>query len=74
MNFINTETQISPCIVSKVRFALNLKDNPPNQLKRKYCSIEYWKRSIDTVCQQKGINDHIRKQNAINKYHDLINN
>jgi hypothetical protein len=50
MNFINTETQLSPCIVSKVSFALNFKVIPPKQLKKKHCSLEYWLRTIDALC------------------------
>ena len=72
MNFKNTKTQISPCIVSKVRFALNMKNTSPNQLEIKKCSLEYWIRTIDSVCHLKGINDNDIKQKAIKKYNLLI--
>ena len=60
--------------VSKARFALNIKKLHPKQLKKKRCSLEYWIYTIDTVCQLEGINDNVRKQNAIDKYDELINN
>jgi len=67
--FHNTQTQISPCIASQVRFALNLKNSNPNNNKR--CSINYWIRVIDTLSRTNGISDTNRIQNAINLFHTL---
>ena len=44
--FHNTQTQISPCIASKARYAINLKNIQPENTKK--CFFQYWERVIDT--------------------------
>lgn len=45
--FKGTTTQISPCIVAKAKYALNIKTKKPGN--KKSCSYEYWCRVIDTL-------------------------
>ena len=74
MNFINTNTQIRPCIISKVKFALGLKTSMPLQNLPQKCSRDYWIRSIDTVCILNSIINRVTRQNAIARFEELINN
>ena len=39
--------QISPCILSKVKFALGIKSDMP--LNKKRCSEEYWDKVVDYI-------------------------
>jgi hypothetical protein len=70
--FLETQIQISPCILSKVRFALDLKNTRPASNKR--CSRDYWISVINTLCFSYGIKNRTRRQRAINLYDELINN
>ncbi len=69
MLFNQTDIHISPCIVSKARYALDLKNEQPRNSKR--CTLAYWKRVIETISVQHRINDQNRIQNAINLFSDL---
>jgi hypothetical protein len=73
MKFINTNTQIRPCIVSKARRALGLKGILKQNVNQK-CSPDYWKKTINTICKIKGIIDLVQKQNAINRFDEFMNN
>lgn len=63
-------TQLSPCICSKVRHALGLKQTPANNDKR--CSLLYW----TEVCERMGNACHLEVEtinNAIALFHQYIN-
>ncbi len=67
--FIDSKTQISPCIVSKARFALKL-----NQLKpvnNKACSYEYWCAVIATLSSRHNLPNQTVEE-AKNKFKSLI--
>ena len=52
--------QISPCILSKVKFALGIKSDMP--LNKKRCSEEYWDKVVDYIGKINGkSDDQIRK-------------
>ena len=70
MTFDASTIQISPCIVSKAKFALGLKNEQPKNCKR--CSLDYWKRTIGVLCKLNEINDDNRVQIAEKKYDELI--
>jgi len=69
-NYIESNTkQLSPCIVSKAKFALGAKTKKPTNKKR--CSKKYWDNVIDTLCK----NDptlNPKKENAKEMYNELI--
>lgn len=44
--------QLSPCICSKVRYALEIKSKPPSNNKR--CSKEYWDKVVDKLGKDYG--------------------
>ena len=70
--FCDTQKQISPCIVSKVKFALNLKSDKPDNIK--FCSKNYWVLAIKSIANEYKINDDSIVVSAIEKYDMLINN
>jgi hypothetical protein len=70
--FQSTKTQISPCIVSKAKFALGLKKDIPKNTKR--CSNEYWKRAVKSVSKKYSLNDELKIESAINLYDKIIRN
>jgi hypothetical protein len=70
--FQNTQTQISPCIASKAKFALGLKNE--RSFNTKSCSQAYWTRTIDTLCSINEIISNTRRQTAIDRYEEFINN
>ncbi len=51
--FKGTKTQISPCIVAKVNFALNLSNKKPTNTKT--CSYDYWCKVIETISSQNNL-------------------
>ena len=59
IKFYETQIQISPCIVSKAKFFLKLKNKKPNN--KKYCSISYWDRTIETLSILYKIDDLTKK-------------
>jgi hypothetical protein len=72
--FRNSQIQISPCIASKARFALGLKDIMPLQQIQQKCTPNYWGRVIDTLCMRNQIDNEYIRQVAINRFDELINN
>jgi len=49
MNVIATkDVQLSPCIISKAKLALGLKELN-GEINSKKCSAKYWKRVVDVV-------------------------
>lgn len=70
--FNDGNIQISPCILSKGRFALGLKDSRPTNTKR--CSLRYWIRVIDTLCASNNIQDENSRLIAIERFDELMNN
>lgn len=38
------------------------------------CTQDYWIRTIDTICNLFRINNRITRQNAIDRFDELINN
>jgi len=68
--FKGTKTQISPCIVAKVKFALNLTKNKPSNTKT--CSYNYWCNVIETFSSQNNLTD-MTIDAAKNNYKSLIN-
>jgi hypothetical protein len=67
--FRGTKKQISPCIVSKAKYALNLKKNKP--FNTKICSYEYWCKVIDTFSLKNNLTSK-NTQEAKNKFKSLI--
>ena len=70
IRFDESTIQISPCIVSKAKFALGLKNELPKNCKR--CSLDYWKRKSGVLCRLNKIDDRDHLQMAIKKYDELI--
>lgn len=70
--FENTTTQISPCIVSKIRFALGLKVDKPNN--KKTCSREYWEKAIKSVSKKYSVNDDVKILYAISLFEKMTKN
>lgn len=70
--FPGTSIQISPCILSKARFALGMKDTRPNN--NKSCSQIYWSRVVDFLCASHNISDEQVRQRAIDSYNEFMNN
>lgn len=64
--FDQNGNQLSPCICSKVRFALELNETMPRN--SKVCSINYWDRVVREMARQNNIEDDDRINNAINRY------
>lgn len=67
--YTDTGKQISPCILSKARFALNLTAKRP--VNNKTCSFSYWKSVIDTLVKQKRLTIKTKLQ-ASKRYNDII--
>ncbi len=67
--FKDTKTQISPCIAAKVKFALNLSQNKPSNIKK--CSYNYWCKAIETFTSQNNLTDKTVEE-AKNKFKLLI--
>lgn len=63
---MNNIVQLSPCICSKVRFALGLKNS--RSISSKRCSKDYWNKSIDFVVANS--RDHLA-EGIIQKARDL---
>lgn len=68
--FHGTKTQISPCILSKARYALKLTLKKPSNTKT--CSLDYWCKTIDTLSKQKKLNS-IFTQSVKNDFKIYIN-
>lgn len=70
MFFLNTNIQISPCILSKVRYATGIKEvNPTN---KKKCSHLYWEKVINTFLMNNLITTH-QALLAKNMYNQIFN-
>jgi hypothetical protein len=67
--FKGTKTQISPCIVAKAKFGLNLTKKKPSNTKK--CSFNYWCKVIETFAIQKNLSSIITNA-AKNKFKILI--
>lgn len=67
--FIGSKTQVSPCIVSKAKFALKLTEIKP--VNNKVCSYEYWCAVIATLSSQHNLPNQT-VENAKNKFKSLI--
>jgi hypothetical protein len=67
--FRETNTQISPCIAAKAKFALNITSKKPKNKKK--CSYEYWCKVIQTFATQKNIYA-ATSEHAKNQYKNLI--
>lgn len=62
-------SQISPCIVSKAKFALGLKITKPEN--NKICSTEYWNKVVCRIAELKAVeDDKIEKAQAM--YNTLV--
>jgi hypothetical protein len=72
--FHGTRTSIRPCIVSIARFALELKEEIPVHNPPQRCTLSYWINVLDTLCLINRIDDQARRQRAINRFNELINN
>lgn len=64
--------ELSPCIISKARFALGLKSSYRSN-KDKPCSQAYWHKTIDVVAKFYGVNDEGKIKKAKNRT-DLFKN
>ena len=67
--FKGTQTQISPCIAAKAKFALNLTQNKPTNIKT--CSYDYWCKVIKTLSSQKKLQNKTTEE-AKSKFKSLI--
>jgi hypothetical protein len=70
--FKTTGLQISPCILSKAKYALNLKALTPKNKKK--CSKKYWILAIESIANEKNISDESIINSAIEMYTELIVN
>ncbi len=70
MNFPNG-TQISPCIVSKVRHALIIKTDLPHNGKR--CSKTYWDNVCEVVASIEGNRTRTQINTAKNRFEYYMN-
>lgn len=70
--FKGTKKQISPCIASKVKYALNLKSKEPKNNKK--CSQNYWILAIESIVDEKNISDQSIIKSTIEKYNELVLN
>jgi hypothetical protein len=68
-SFKGTNTQISPCIAAKVKFALNLTKKKPKNTKT--CSYDYWCKVIETLSIQNNLSSN-NIEIAKNKFKSLI--
>ena len=68
--FKGTTTQISPCIVAKAKYALNIKTKKPGN--KKSCSYEYWCRVIDTLTTSYNISNKISDEAKMNFLKNVI--
>ena len=62
--FEGKKTQISPCIVAKAKYALNIKTKKPGNIKS--CSYEYWCKVIDTLSTSYNISNKISDEAKMN--------
>lgn len=61
------DKELSPCIVSWAKFALNIKLNRPTNSKK--CSLTYWQDVINTILSKEGYQAYIgNRQQAIQRY------
>ena len=67
--FKGTKTQISPCIVAKAKFALNLTKKKPSNTKT--CSYDYWCNVIENFSSQNYLSGKTAEE-AKNKFKSLI--
>lgn len=67
--FRGTKIQISPCIVAKAKFALNLTAKKPANTK--ICSSDYWCKVIDTFSLKNNLTSK-NTEEAKNKFKSLI--
>lgn len=59
--------ELSPCIVSWGRFALNIKQIKPKNSKK--CTLEYWQKVIDTILSKPAYQPYEKNRNkAIQKF------
>ena len=69
IRFHDSQKQIAPCIVSKARYFLKLKNIKPNN--KKICSQNYWERTVETLSRIYIIEDSL-KENARNSFSKAI--
>lgn len=67
--FKGTKTQISPCIASKAKFALNPAREKPSNTKT--CSYKYWCKVIETIASQNNLSSK-NAEDAKSKFKSLI--
>ena len=67
--FTGTKKQISPCISSKAKYALRLKNKKSTNYKK--CSLDYWIKVIETLSFQHNISDAIKTE-AVNQFRFLV--
>ena len=67
--FTGTKKQISPCIASKAKYALRLKNKKPTNIKM--CCLDYWKKVVDNLSFQYNISDAIKTE-AVNQFKFLV--
>lgn len=67
--FNDTQKQISPCIAAKARYALDPSRVRP--INKKTCSLNYWNRVIETICQNNPSFEK-RKSQAKEMFNELI--
>lgn len=65
------QKELSPCIVSKAKYALGLKSIKPTN--NKICSLEYWERVINTLAKSNLLTKE-QIAAAIMRYSELIRN
>ncbi|MET3538390.1 hypothetical protein [Chryseobacterium limigenitum] len=59
--------ELSPCIISWGKFALDIKLIKPKNSKK--CTLEYWQKTIDTILSQPKYQSFVKNRNkAIQKF------
>lgn len=67
--FMDTKTQIAPCIASKARFALGIAHKEPSN--NKTCSYNYWSKVITSLASEKSISSEMAEE-AKEKFSDIM--
>jgi hypothetical protein len=67
--FKGTNKQISPCIASKAKYALKLKESKPSNSKQ--CSLNYWLKVIDSIAYKYSVSGNLIEESK-SKFNLLI--
>lgn len=62
--------ELSPCIVSWAKFALEIKPNKPTNSKK--CVLKYWKKVIDIILSTEKYESYQKNKNKAMHKFDLV--